>query len=147
MKVVVDTKIVFSALLNTQGNFGKLLINYGSHFHFYSYDYLKVELLQHRTKLIKLTGITANEMEELQQLVTGDIQFINQTIILDTSWKFAQPLLKNVDPKDTAFVALSHYLKAKLWTGDKPLIKALAHQSSIKTIDSNFLLDSLRKTK
>lgn len=55
MKIVVDTNIVFSALPNSSGNIGKVLVQYGRFFEFYSCDFLREELIVHQKKLHKLT--------------------------------------------------------------------------------------------
>jgi predicted nucleic acid-binding protein len=144
MKVVVDTNIVFSTLLNTTGNFGKILVSYGSQFDFFTCDFLREEIALHRTKLLKLTKLKTSELDELQQLVFTHIQFLNGSLIPKPSWLYAEKIIGQVDAKDNPFVALSHHLKARLWTGDKALINTLKSQS-IKTIDSNRLLKSIQK--
>jgi len=57
MKIVVDTNIVFSGILNSNGTIGRLLIRHKPHFEFYACDFLNAELIKHRSKLIKLTGL------------------------------------------------------------------------------------------
>lgn len=51
MKIIVDSNIVFSSILNTQGKLGQLLINGARFFDFYSIGLLKDEILEHRKKL------------------------------------------------------------------------------------------------
>ena len=41
MKIVVDSNIVFSAILNTRSNIGQLIINGSSHFDYYTIGLLK----------------------------------------------------------------------------------------------------------
>ena len=57
MKVVVDTNIVFSTLLNTNSRLANLLLQTHPLVHFYTRDYLRSELLRHRPKLLKLTKL------------------------------------------------------------------------------------------
>ncbi len=73
MKIVVDTNIVFSGILNSTGKIGKILIHSKSHFQFYSCSFLRIELLKHRVKLLKLTKLNGESLEELQNLVTGSL--------------------------------------------------------------------------
>ena len=42
MKVVVDTNIVFSAILNPQSNIGQILLNKDNKLQFYSVNYLLI---------------------------------------------------------------------------------------------------------
>jgi predicted nucleic acid-binding protein len=44
MKIVVDTNIVFSALLNSNSRIGRLLLDTRNHFEFYSCKYLQKEM-------------------------------------------------------------------------------------------------------
>ena len=48
MKVVVDTNIVFSAILNPQSNIGQTLLNKDNKLQFYSVNYLLIELNNHQ---------------------------------------------------------------------------------------------------
>jgi predicted nucleic acid-binding protein len=50
MKFVVDTNIVFSAVLNTQSKIGDLMMNSQGIFEFYACDTLRSELKKHRTE-------------------------------------------------------------------------------------------------
>jgi len=54
MKIVVDTNVVFSALLNSSSRTGKILITSKKYFQFYSTDFLKFELIKHQDKLLSL---------------------------------------------------------------------------------------------
>jgi predicted nucleic acid-binding protein len=56
MKVVVDTNIVFSAMLNTNSKIAKILLHPKSTLNFYTTDLLLLEIDEHRMKLKKLTG-------------------------------------------------------------------------------------------
>ena len=58
MKIVVDTNIVFSAILNTQSRIGQILINGSEYFDYYSVGLLKLEILKHKLKILKFTGYT-----------------------------------------------------------------------------------------
>ena len=150
MKIVVDTNIVFSGILNSNSTIGKLLIRPKPHFEFYACDFLKAELLKHKSKLIKLTRLKALELEELQYLVTANITFINETIISEKILLASEKLLKDIDSSDTPHLALTKLLKAKLWTGDKKLInglKAKKFKSVITTAELSKLFDILENKK
>jgi predicted nucleic acid-binding protein len=51
MKIVVDTNIIFSALLNSNSSIGDLLFNSGKHFEFYSCNYMRYEIQKHWERL------------------------------------------------------------------------------------------------
>lgn len=65
MKVVVDTNIVFSALLNTSSDFGKILVNTNPAIKFFSCNFLQEEILLNKQKLLRLTKLDQSSLEEL----------------------------------------------------------------------------------
>jgi predicted nucleic acid-binding protein len=125
VKIIVDTNIVFSGVLNTESNIGRILIDSKNYIEFYSINFLKTELFKHRRKLLNLTAVSEEELDELINLITNKIYFIDEEIISPNQIQEASELIYNTDPSDIPFLALTMYLKGKLWTGDKVLIKAL----------------------
>ena len=47
-KIIVDTNIVFSALLNINSRIGQILINGKNHYDFYSPEYVRLEIFKHK---------------------------------------------------------------------------------------------------
>ncbi|KAA0989472.1 hypothetical protein FXO21_04515 [Dyadobacter sp. UC 10] len=47
MKIVVDTNVVFSGILNSSSRIGHILIDSKKHFEFFSCDFLQFEILKH----------------------------------------------------------------------------------------------------
>lgn len=144
MKLVVDTNIVFSAVLNSNSRIARILIAGKRHFEFHSCAFLHAELLKHRPKLKMLTGLSAPDLDELIAKVTANIRFVDETtlsswLILDT-----ERVLANSDLKDVPFVALARKLRARLWTGDKALVRGLDPSSpklAITTVDLWLMLE------
>ena len=148
MKIIVDTNIVFSAILNSSSSIGKLLIGSKNHFEFYTCDFLRLEILKHRKKLQTITGLSSNEIAELESLVTENITFINEKLIPYRIISETEILLAKIDINDTPFVALTRHLKGKLWTGDKKLInglKAKKFKNTLTTKELSALLDKLER--
>ena len=146
MKIIVDTNIVFSGILNSSSKIGKILINSKNHFQFYSCEYLREEILRHRNKLLKLTKLSDNDLSELENLITKNITFINESLLPKELLQKTQILLENIDPDDTPFVALTKHLEGKLWTGDKQLyngLKVKRFKSIISTDELSSLFDKL----
>ena len=71
MKIVVDTNIVFSAILNSNSRIAKILLNAKEHFQFFTCSYLKAEIQKHRNKLLKATKLTQEQLAELEEIVTA----------------------------------------------------------------------------
>ena len=81
MRVIVDTNIVFSAILNSSTKIGKILLQSKGHFQFYSCDYSRTEIKRHRNRLLKLTKLSEDELAELESLVTHNITFIDERLL------------------------------------------------------------------
>ena len=125
MKVVLDTNIVFSALIGPESTISRLLFSSDKLFSFYTCDYLEVEIRRHWTKLSKMSGLTSDELTEAMVLLFERIKFINKDLIPLEVHNKAELMVRDIDPDDIDFVALSIYLNAKLWTGDKKLYAGL----------------------
>ena len=57
MRVVVDTNIVFSAILNTNSKISKVILQPKSKLNLYSTDQLEYEIIEHWSKLKKYLSI------------------------------------------------------------------------------------------
>jgi predicted nucleic acid-binding protein len=139
MKIVIDSNIVFSGLLNMESKIGELLIKSKNYFDFYSVDQLKFELLKHKAKLIKIAGYSDEEYHEARELAISKIRLIRDKLIPKSNLVEAEKLLQGVDLDDTIFVALASHLSAKLWTGDQELIKGLSKKGYHNTISTKEL--------
>ena len=148
MKIIVDTNIVFSAILNSNSRIGKILLNSKEHFQFFTCNYLRTEIQRHRNKLLKLTKLTEDQLSELENLLTQHITFIDERLIPQDLLIKTEIQLKAIDPDDTVFVALAKHLKGKLWTGDLQLyngLKAKRFKDIILTSELSLLLDDLEQ--
>lgn len=148
MRIIVDTNIVFSAILNSTSRIGKILINSKGHFQFYTCNYLRVEIQRHRSKILKLTNLTEDKLEELEGLVTQRITFIDERLLPQELLLKTETLLESIDPNDTPFVALTRHLEGKLWTGDMKLykgLKAKRFKDIFLIADLSLMLDDLER--
>ena len=48
IKIIIDTNIVFSALLNINSRIGQILINGKHYYDFYSPEYVRLEIFKHK---------------------------------------------------------------------------------------------------
>lgn len=138
MIIVVDTNIVFSAILNTNSAIGDLILNSGKIFQFRSCNYLIKELDNHWEKLKKISNLSNSELSETRHLIYKNIVFIGEQQIPSQYRINAYELVKDIDVKDVAFIALNEFQKSILWTGDKILINGLkrkGYDSIISTKD------------
>jgi predicted nucleic acid-binding protein len=141
MKIIVDSNIVFSAILNSQGKIGQLLITGSKFFKFYTVGLLKDEIDQHKEKILKISGFTNEQFIKSFQTITKRIIFVDEILISDKDLLKALDLVAEIDENDTLFVALTNHLNGKLWTGDKKLILGLKKKRYSKTISTNDLYE------
>lgn len=128
MRVVIDTNIAFSAILNTNSKISKIILQPRSKLNLYSPIQLENELAEHWNKLKKLSKYSEIELHRAVSLIKNKIKFINVELIPRIIFAKAEELTKNVDIDDTEFVALTEHIRGKLWTGDKELIKGMKRQ-------------------
>jgi predicted nucleic acid-binding protein len=152
MKIVVDSNIVFSAILNSQGKIAQLIINGSKYFSFFSVNLLKEEILNHKDKLLSISGLTENQFESAFSHIASRIKFVDGILISDQDLDKATILTQDIDENDILFVALTNHLGAKLWTGDKKLSTGLKKKKYFRTLTTNELYDlfiekELRKKK
>lgn len=145
MKIVIDTNILISTIMSSEGVIGTFLLKELREVEKYSCYYLYIEIFDKKDKIIKYAGLSEKEVLELLYLVLKKIQFINENQISESSWKKARELTKDVDVKDISFVALTIEIGAKLWTGDKKLYKGLKKNGFIDVVNLQDLKGILSK--
>jgi len=137
-KIIVDTNIVFSALLNVNSRIGQILINGKNHYDFYSPEYVRHEIFKHKEKIKSIGKLSENEFFETYDLVLKNITILNHSIIPSEIYRNAESTCQDIDIDDTIFVAVSEFTNGILWTGDLKLINGLnkkGFKHSIKTDD------------
>lgn len=125
IKLVVDTNIIFSGLLNSNSRVSEILINYDDLFQFYSCSYMKFEIRKHWKKILKLSKLSDAELEQAKELIFARPCFIDEALIPSGIWQKANDIVSAIDEDNSDFIALPMFLKCKLWTGDKQLIEGL----------------------
>ncbi len=146
MKIIVDTNIIFSGLLNSNGTIGDLLFNSDGVFEFYSCSYMRHEIDKHWAKLKRISKLSDSELDEARFKMFAKINFINEELIPQKTWLVSESLVANIDMDDVDFVALTKHLKGFLWTGDKELYNGLK-KNSFKRIYNTTELVALRLAK
>jgi len=72
-KIIIDSNIVFSALLNVNSRIGQILINGNIKYEFFAPEFIRVEIIQHQLKIKKLAKLSDDEFLELFELVMRNI--------------------------------------------------------------------------
>lgn len=139
MKVVVDTNIIFSAIISPNNKIAELILKSKNLFEFSAPNQLQRELKEHEDKILRLTGYTKQEYSEIKDLLLSRIQIIYDILITPSSLLKAEELLEDIDPDDTIFLALALDMDARLWTGDAKLVKGLKKRDIYNTVYTNEL--------
>ena len=125
MKVIIDTNIIFSALLREDNKYANTLIKNEDKHDFYIVYFTIVELFKHKERIKQFSKLSDDAILEILYELLKHIQIINDDIISISAWKQAMNLTYDVDIKDVPNVALTIELEGKLWTNDTVLKKGL----------------------
>jgi len=129
-RIVIDTNIAFSALLNVDSRIGQILIRGGSYFEFFAPVYLKTEVIAHKEKIKELAQLSEESFIETYNMVLHNIAIIHHAIIPIEHYRKAEKLCRSIDIDDAVFVATAEFTEGNLWTGDLTL-KKRAYQQGI----------------
>jgi predicted nucleic acid-binding protein len=122
VKIVVDTSIFISVLINPRNDIGEILLNPSSDCEFASPELLRSEYFRHRKKVLKFTKMDLPELREIEFILFDAITFLSPETIPLQIRTIADEITKKTDIDDSVFIASAIYLKGKLWTLDKKLI-------------------------
>lgn len=117
--VVVDTNLIFSALIPKASKIREILLE--SNLTFYAPNFLIAEIYKHKEKLIKNSKFNETGFYIYFNGIIDKIQFVPIDFISIESKQKAYDLCKDIDAKDTPFIALAIDLNLPIWTGDKKL--------------------------
>ena len=124
--VVVDTNLIFSALIPKASQIRDILLE--KNMTFYAPNYLIAEIYKHKTRIVSFSKLSEYEFYLYFNGVIERINFIPTDFIGTESRQKAYDLCKNVDLSDIPFVSLAIDLDIPLWTGDKKLKEGLKNQ-------------------
>lgn len=137
MRVVVDSNIIFSALLVKNSKIRDTLCN-RSH-RFYSPNYFFSEIFKYKEKIFRHSHLNEIEVFECLNKILENIQFVRDKVISKENRLAAFDLCKEIDEKDSPFIALAIEIDAFVWTGDKKLIEGLKEKGFKRFADLELL--------
>ncbi len=117
--VVIDTNLIFSALIPKASKLREILFE--SNLTFFAPNFLITEIYKHKNKLIKNSKLDESEFYLYFNGIIERIQFLPIDFVSIVSRQRAYDLCKDIDIKDTPFIALAIDLNIPIWTGDKKL--------------------------
>lgn len=144
-KLIIDSNIVFSAILNTQSQIAQILITVGDFYEFYAPQYLRTEIINHKSKIKKIAQLNDDEFFEIYELVLKNVTFLNHVLVDQSIYQKAFDICQDIDIDDTPFVAFSIFLDCRLWTGDKKLITGLKKNKFNNVVNTETLFNEFLK--
>lgn len=121
--VIVDTSILFSALLGKESRFAQLIL--GSDLRFFICESTVVELFKHKERIARLSKLSEEELIRVLYVLLRRVTVSKEELIEEKIRKQAHDLCMDIDMTDTPYIALTIQIGGLLWTGDKKLKKGL----------------------
>ena len=144
MEIVVDSNILFSALLKADGRLAEIILNPAFHINHHTCYFLYVEIFKYKERILKFSKLEEADLLEVLYRMVKRINFVNEESIATEVWQQARQLTDSIDTKDTPFVALTLSLNATLWTGDRKLLDDLQAKGFADVIDTATLVSRLK---
>jgi predicted nucleic acid-binding protein len=119
-RVVVDTNIIFAALLNKEARLRQAILTDTAH-RFFSPRFVMVELFKHKERIAAATELPEDELLECLNELLARIIFVEEGAIPIGTWMEGRRLCADVDRKDAPFVTLTLHLDGCLWSDDAEL--------------------------
>lgn len=142
-RVVVDTNIIFSALISgDESAFAETLLK--SENEFFVCESTVVEIFKHKEKIIEFSRVSDDDLARWYHLLLKNLHLHKEDLIASENFKAAYELCRDIDETDTPHVALALELGALLWSGDKKLKSKLAEKGfdaflpPMLSVSSNF---------
>jgi predicted nucleic acid-binding protein len=129
MQIILDSNVLFSALIKDSFT-RKVLLDYSGKFLFPEYIFSEIET--HKTEILSKSGITVEEVNTILSTITQKVLIVPNSV-LNTYFKEAMNIIKDIDPNDAIFIACAlAYPGSIIWSDDKKL----KNQSVIKILNT-----------
>ena len=138
MEVVVDTNILFSALISGKAAY----LDIFRAAKIYSPDFIFLEIAKYEERIIKRTR-AKESFQSFAKNLFSQMTVIPKLAISSNSFSQAYEFCQDIDEKDTPFLALSIELTVPLWTNDKVLINGLREKKYSNIVSNDEMFDLL----
>ncbi|GAA4399946.1 PIN domain-containing protein [Nibrella viscosa] len=125
---ILDANILFSGILSRKPVYRALFSTYV----FYIPDFALIELEKYRALIRKKAGTESEQLKEFILFIFSRLIVVPAYIVSDANKVHAAELVKTIDPKDIAYVALVEELNATLLTRDQVLHNGLVARGYTK---------------
>jgi len=122
--IIADTNIIISALIKPKGSVASVLKD-RSNLQFMAPFELLVEVHAHWNTIAEMSSLSRKELVRELDFYKNKISFTDLSKTPKRYRTEALEIVKDIDVKDSPFIALHLLKKHKIWTGDKVLINGL----------------------
>jgi len=141
MKLVVDTNVVFSALLKRDSK--EIEIFQSANHDIFIPKFLFVEIFKHKEKIVKVSRLSEEEILDSFYSLLKYCTIFDDEDVPESIFHKAFDYVADIDPKDVVFIASALTIDACLWSGDKKLINALKKKGVDFLIQTHELWDNI----
>jgi len=131
--VVVDTNVIFSALLRADSPFARILGNADRTF--FVCESILVELFHHKERIQRFSRLGEDEVLVVLHQLLRRVHIYREDAFPARHVATARELCRDVDLADAPVVALALTLDAWLWTGDRALRRGLEQRGFTSFFD------------
>lgn len=136
-KYIIDANVLFSSLISGREFYLKFLADN----QIFTSDFALDELQLHQAVVSQRTKLSPEQFEEYTLQAFSRVTIVPNLLISTQNYYQAFMLCRDIDPKDTAYVALSLQLNVTLLTRDKPLVEGLRNKDFTNVITLDELFD------
>ena len=115
MRFVIDTNIIFSALIKDSTTRRIILT---SNFDFFIPEYVFIEIQKHSKEILEKSGYDQDDFETMLETLISNVNVIPTEEFKEYIPK-AFKIMKDIDEDDTSFLALAFMIKGDgIWSND-----------------------------
>jgi len=138
MRLVIDTNRIIAAML--KDSVSRMIILHDM-FNFYTPDYVITEINRYQNYLCEKARLSITDYNVILYTILENIELVPYSLF-EKYMDEANRLMKNIDVKDSPFIAVGIAIKADgIWSEDKHLHK----QNRLKVYSTKDLIDILRE--
>ena len=125
MIIIIDSNILISACLDSKSELYNIIVTDNLNIEFITPHFALEEIKNHSNRICVKAKKSVFDFEKNLDEVLSHILLLPDEEVSDENLIRAEDLTKNIDVKDTIFIAFSLALNSLFWSGDIKLYKAL----------------------
>ena len=115
MRLIVDSNILFAAII-TNSTVRKILMH--NPYEFLTVGFSEEEINKYKEEILKKSGLSNEEFEMLFDKLKQKLKMLDDQVI-NLKFEEAYEIMKNIDPKDSVFIAAALATNSDIWSDDQ----------------------------